>query len=74
MGRGSLAGTEPSKGQLANVVFQDEESVAKINAIVHPLVKKAVLEEIRRAEESGQYPYAVVESALLERGRAAETV
>ena len=54
--------------QLANIVFRDEESVAKINAIVHPLVKQAVLEEIRRAEESGQYPYAVVESALLKEG------
>lgn len=54
--------------KLAEIVFRDEESVKKVNGIVHPLVKRAVMEEIASVRNQGTAAYVVVESALLKEG------
>lgn len=54
--------------KLAEIVFRNEESVKKVNGIVHPLVKREVMEEIARARSQGTIRYVVIESALLKEG------
>jgi dephospho-CoA kinase len=47
---------------LAQIVFQDREALAALNALVHPAVRNAYR---RWAGEQHNAPYAVMESALL---------
>ncbi len=39
-----LENGEISRKKLGNIVFNDEEALEKLNAIIHPLVKQAILE------------------------------
>ena len=48
---------------LGAIVFADSEKLQVLNHIVHPEVKKEILERIRQAECAGEN-YAVVEAAL----------
>lgn len=49
---------------LGKIVFQNEEQLQKLNAIVHPEVKRVVQEEISKREEELN-PLFVIEAALL---------
>lgn len=48
---------------LGSVVFADQKKLQRLNAIVHPQVKKEILRRIAQAEADGRQ-YAVVEAAL----------
>ena len=50
--------------KLGDIVFNDKESLNKLNKIVHPLVKQYILEDISNKKESGERMY-VIEAALL---------
>lgn len=54
-----------SKEKLATVVFQSNGMVQRINAIIHPAVRKRVREIVKNKVESGMYTMVVVESALV---------
>ena len=58
--------------RLAELVFRDEASVQRVNAIVHPLVKEAVAQELEQVRQAQTHAYAVVESALLREGGLTE--
>ena len=53
------------RGKLARILFSDEQKRSKLNAIVHPAVKKYVMEQVRLERERGQYEYLFFEAALL---------
>lgn len=53
------------KGKMAAVIFSDEEKLAGINAILHPEVKKYILEQIERERKKGDIDFFFVEAALL---------
>jgi len=50
---------------LGGIVFADGEKLAALNAIVHPAVKQWIRREIAKEEKAGNYPFLVVEAALL---------
>ncbi|MDO5551187.1 MAG: dephospho-CoA kinase, partial [Lachnospiraceae bacterium] len=50
---------------LARIIFQDQTAKAAVDQITHPLVWKAVEEELEAALQEG-YPAAVVESAVFD--------
>jgi len=49
---------------LARIVFDDDAARRRLEAIVHPVVRKRIDEEIRRAQDDGA-PLVVVDCALL---------
>ncbi len=51
--------------KMAAVIFQDEEKLQGINAIIHPEVKKCILRQIKEAKEAGEADFMFVEAALL---------
>jgi len=60
--------------KLGQIVFSDKNKLAKLNRIVHPAVKKRILEEIKRVEKEKPDPKSlrkdkgrniVIEAALL---------
>lgn len=55
---------ELDRKALGKIVFQNEEQLQKLNAIVHPEVKRVVQEEIAKREEELN-PLFVIEAALL---------
>ena len=50
--------------QIAKIVFEDKEMLAKMNAIVHPAVKEYIRKAIKREEEN-ETDIFIVEAALL---------
>lgn len=56
---------EINRPRLAEIVFGDPEKLAKLNEIVHPLVKQYVKDELRRIRSLELYELFVIESALL---------
>ena len=50
---------------LAAAAFATEEGTRKLNAITHPAILNALIGSCREAEESGEYPLAVIDAALL---------
>ena len=52
------------KTKLSQLVFANPGARAKINAIVHPAVKEYILEDVKSEEETGQYDYYFLETAL----------
>jgi dephospho-CoA kinase len=50
---------------LARVIFSDEAKREKLNGMVHPMVKREILETIERLREENHYEYVFVEAALL---------
>lgn len=49
---------------LGNIVFRDEEALARLNNIVHPAVKKYILEDINK-KAGEQVSLYIIEAALL---------
>jgi dephospho-CoA kinase len=66
LGRDIVDGTgQINKKKMAELIFKDDELLSKVNAIVHPAVKKYILERISEAEADGDAELFFVEAALL---------
>lgn len=50
---------------LAKIIFDNPNKRMVLNSIVHPLVKKSIVERITEIKISGEYDYVFVEAALL---------
>lgn len=51
---------------LAGKVFNDKESLDKLNSIIHPAVKRRILEQIKKIRDnSDKEPFIAIEAALL---------
>lgn len=53
------------KKAMAARIFADKELLEGVNAIIHPAVKKYILDEISEERERGIVDYCIVEAALL---------
>ncbi|RXQ94418.1 dephospho-CoA kinase [Ancylomarina salipaludis] len=53
---------ELNRAELANIIFNDDEALKKVNTIVHPQVR---LHYQAWLKEQGQVPYVIQESAIL---------
>lgn len=51
--------------EMARRIFSSPELLEKVNALVHPAVKKYILDEFRKEKEAGSCSFFVVEAALL---------
>ena len=54
-----------NKGRMAAAIFQSEELLEKVNAIIHPAVKDMILCEIKQTREKGDVSFFFIEAALL---------
>jgi dephospho-CoA kinase len=65
-GRGILAADgHVDRSKLGAIVFADAERLARLNAIVHPLVRQDHARELAAIERADPHAIAVVEAALL---------
>lgn len=53
------------KDKMAEVIFYEPENLKKMNSIVHPAVKRYIIEEIEKERQRGIYDYFFIEAALL---------
>ncbi|MFC1553175.1 dephospho-CoA kinase [candidate division KSB1 bacterium] len=53
------------KEKLKHVVFKDQESILKLNEIVHPVVIRCIFDIINENIKKGTYPLIVVDAALI---------
>ena len=53
------------RGRLGELVFRSPEWLERLNHIVHPEVKRYILEAISRCRQTGDVDYFVIEAALL---------
>lgn len=53
------------KAKMAGIIFQDQKLLEGVNGIVHPAVKKYILEQIAYEREKGEADYFFIEAALL---------
>ena len=60
-----LADGRINNQEMARRIFSRPELLEKVNALVHPAVKKYILDEFRKEEEAGSYSFFVIEAALL---------
>ena len=63
-----LENGELDRPAISRIVFHDPGRLEELNAIVHPLVERRVLEESRRAEAEGRDLFVVESAILLEVG------
>ena len=54
-----------NRPQMARLIFSDREKREQLNGIVHPAVKKYVVEAARKAQKEGKLDLLVLEAALL---------
>lgn len=53
------------KGKMAELIFHDKALLAGVNAIVHPAVKKYIIEQISYEKARNEVDYFFIEAALL---------
>mgnify|MGYP001033099040 FL=1 len=53
------------KAKMAGIIFQDQKLLEGVNKIVHPAVKKYILEQIAHERAKGEAEYFFIEAALL---------
>lgn len=53
-----------NRKKLADIVFKNEESLNKLNSIIHPAIKDAIINKLNEYKVSGA-KYCVVDAALL---------
>lgn len=53
------------KAKMAGIIFRDRKLLEDVNGIVHPAVKKYILEQIAYEREKGEADYFFIEAALL---------
>lgn len=54
-----------NRNKLADIVFHNKNKLMVLNSIVHPLVKKTIVEKMAHVRCEGQYDYFIIEAALL---------
>lgn len=54
-----------NRQKLSDIIFSSENKRLAVNSIVHPAVKKWIVEKITQIRLDGNYDYVVVEAALL---------
>lgn len=54
-----------NKKEMAAKIFESDELLEKVNAIIHPAVKEMVLQEITRLKKEGNTCFFFIEAALL---------
>lgn len=54
-----------NKKKMAGMIFRDQKLLQGVNEIVHPAVKKYILEQIAYEREKGEADYFFIEAALL---------
>ncbi|HBG60382.1 MAG: dephospho-CoA kinase [Omnitrophica WOR_2 bacterium GWF2_38_59] len=64
-GKAIVDGDEINRKKLADIVFSDKEKLDKLVAIIHPAVKNAIGEEIRRYNKRKKEYLVVVDVPLL---------
>ncbi len=57
--------TNIDREKLATIVFHNKNKRIVLNSIIHPLVKKIILNKINELKIAGTYDYVFVEAALL---------
>lgn len=50
---------------LAQLIFSDAKMRERMNAIVHPAVRRYIIGEVEKERQAGIYDYVIVEAALL---------
>lgn len=53
------------KGLMAARIFESEELLKRVNEIIHPAVKKIILDEIEKERRKGEIAFLFLEAALL---------
>lgn len=53
------------KKRMAEVIFNDRDKLLGVNAIIHPEVKKYIIEQMRQEKGLGEIDFLFVEAALL---------
>lgn len=53
------------KGKMAAVIFADSNILEQVNAIIHPEVKKYIVEQIEYEKNQGKVDFFFIEAALL---------
>ena len=53
------------KRKMAAIIFSDKEKLSGVNAIIHPEVKKYIIEQIQKEKEAGNVDFLFIEAALL---------
>ena len=53
------------KGRMASVIFADKQILEQVNAIIHPEVKKYIIEQIATEKEQDKVDFFFIEAALL---------
>lgn len=53
------------KGKMADIIFNDDEKLEAVNALIHPAVKKYFLAEVEKERKIGEIDYFFLEAALL---------
>lgn len=53
------------KGKMAERIFGSDDLLAKVNDVIHPAVKKVILDEITAARDEKKLDFLFVEAALL---------
>ncbi len=56
---------ELDRKKLAAIIFNDDGAKEKVNAIVHPAVKRYIIEQIAKEREKGEADFFFIEAALL---------
>lgn len=54
-----------NKKEMAAKIFQSDELLEKVNAIIHPAVREMILQEIARLGKEGNTSFFFIEAALL---------
>lgn len=54
-----------NKGKMAEIIFQDNCILAKVNRIIHPAVKKYILQQIEIEKNNNKIDFFFIEAALL---------
>lgn len=60
-----LADKEIDRKKLASIVFTSKNKLMVLNSIIHPLVKKQIIENVGRLKCEEKYDYIFIEAALL---------
>lgn len=53
------------RGKMAAVIFSDAKLLTEVNNLMHPMVKKYIVDEIQKEKHAGKYDFFYVEAALL---------
>ncbi len=56
---------EIDKGRMARIIFSDKEKLSAVNAILHPAVRRFILQSIEEEKQKNEVDYFVLEAALL---------